>query len=315
MHEGTMTVVGLGEVLWDLLPAGRKLGGAPANFAYHAQALGARGVVASCIGTDALGREVTESLERLGLTVAYVTRAADHPTGTVEVKLDERGHPSYTIIENVAWDFIPCTEQLRALARRCEAVCFGSLAQRCPTSRGTIRSFLQHTPPGCLRVFDINLRQHFYDYAVVSDALASATVLKLNDDELPAIGELLGLSGSERDLMEQLATAHDLGLIALTRGDRGSMLLSADDCVEHPGFQVDVADTVGAGDAFTAALTVGLLRGLDLERISVAANRLAGFVCTQSGATPPIPAELAQLPCSDAPVQQPPLGFTPGRGQ
>ena len=290
-------VVGVGEVLWDLLPAGKQLGGAPGNFAYHAAALGARGVVVSRVGDDDLGREALGRVKSLGLDPAFITTDPWRPTGTVEVRLDERGAADYVIHERVAWDYIPTTPALLDLAARADAVCYGTLAQRAPESRQTIRAFLAATrPDGCLRVFDINLRQQDYSAALLRDLLPLSHVLKLNDEELPVVARLLGVAGSGPAVLRHLLNDHpNLRLIALTRGGRGGVLLTQrGEEYDHGGFPANVVDTVGAGDSFTAALVTGLLhpRTPGLSEINAFANRVAAFVCSQPGATPRMPSEL-----------------------
>lgn len=292
--DNSYTLVGLGEILWDMLPTGKQLGGAPANFAYHAQALGANGVVASCIGDDELGKEVLSWLGGLGLDCRYIAVDKAHPTGTVTVKLDEKGEPDFTIHENVAWDFIPLSADLLELAARTDAVCFGSLCQRLEVSRDTVRRFLQATKPDCLRVFDINIRQSFYNKDIVHAMLGLSNVLKLNDEELPIVAKLLYITGCQSDILSQLTQRYKLRLIALTRGAGGSRLYAQEQDSSHPGFAAQVADTVGAGDSFTAMMTLGLLRGEDLDKTNKDANRVASYVCSQSGATPELPADLVQ---------------------
>lgn len=291
-HRSNFVLVGLGEVLWDLLPGGRQLGGAPANFAYHARALGSRGIVVSCVGDDYLGREILHRFGELGLECGYIAIDREHPTGTVTVELDAAGKPDYIIHEGVAWDFIPFNPDLQALAGRADAVCFGSLCQRSAVSRETIRRFLEATREDCLRVFDINLRQSYFNADTIHAMLDLSNVLKLNDEELPVVAELLEMEGSESDLLARLIDRYSLYLIALTRAARGSRLARAGKESTHPGYAVKVADTVGAGDSFAAALAVGLLRGESLDRINKRANLLAGYVCTRSGAMPELPAEL-----------------------
>jgi fructokinase len=292
--ENNYTLVGLGEILWDMLPTGKQLGGAPANFAYHAQALGANGVVVSCIGDDDLGNEVLSRLGGLGLDCRYIAVDKAHPTGTVTVKLDENGEPDFTIHENVAWDFIPLSADLLELAVRTDAVCFGSLCQRLEVSRDTVRRFLQATKPDCIRVFDINIRQSFYNKDIVHAMLSLSNVLKLNDEELPIVADLLDITGSQSDILSQLTRRYKLRLIALTRGAGGSRLYAQGQDSSHPGFSAQVADTVGAGDSFTAMMTLGLLRGEELDKINEEANRVASYVCSQSGATPELPDDLVQ---------------------
>lgn len=282
-------VVGIGELLWDLLPGGRKLGGAPANFAYHAQMLHMDACIVSCVGADDPGRDLLDRLGKLGLTTDFITASAAHPTGTVSVELTGNGIPNYTIHENVAWDCIPWTPTLPALASSAQAVCFGSLAQRETTSRATLRQFLRAVPSGCVRVFDINLRKSYYDRDILETSLQAADVLKLNDEEIEEVSRLLDLPAAADAAAAALLHRYDLDLIALTRGSRGSVLVTASERVEHTGVPVTVADTVGAGDAFTAALVAGRLLGKELPSISAAANRLGAFVASQSGATPAIP--------------------------
>ncbi|HYW80282.1 MAG TPA: carbohydrate kinase [Thermoguttaceae bacterium] len=288
-------VVGLGEVLWDMLPDGKQFGGAPANFAYHAQALGADANVVSCVGDDDLGSEILDRLDGLQLSHDDVARTDQHPTGTVSVELDADGKPDYVIHEPVAWDVIPWSERLTTLAAQADAVCFGSLAQRSPVSRQTIRDFLAATPAECLRIFDINLRQHYYSTEIIADSLQTANILKLNDEELPEIARLLSIPGDERDVLKTLRKQFDLALIALTKGDRGSVLLTADDESIHPGQPAEIADTVGAGDAFTAVIAMSWMQGRKLDAINAHANRVASFVCSKNGATPEMPSELREL--------------------
>ena len=289
----TYTIVGLGEILWDMLPAGKQLGGAPANFAYHAQALGAEGVVVSCIGDDDLGREILSQLDGLGLDCQYIAVDKANRTGTVTVKLDANGVPDFTIHENVAWDFIPLSAPLLELAARADAVCFGSLCQRSDVSRDTVRRFLEKTKPDCLRIFDINIRQSYYSKDIIGAMLDTSNVLKLNDDELPLVGELLDIKGSESEILAELAARYELRLIVLTKGADGSRLYGPDGDSESKGVPPEkIADTVGAGDAFTAAVAVGLLNGNGLEQINAHANRVASFVCSQHGATPKLPDDL-----------------------
>jgi fructokinase len=282
-------LVGLGEILWDMLPDGKQLGGAPANFAYHAQALGGRGVVVSCIGNDELGKEILSRLKALGLESGYIGEDENHPTGTVTVELDEMGKPNYTIHENVAWDYIVCNRGLLDLASRVDAVCYGSLCQRSEVSRSTVREFLGTTRSDCLRVFDINLRQSYFSKEIVDTMLKMSNVLKLNDEELPVVSDLLGFDGSETDVLSRLIEVYELRMVALTRGADGSRLYAQGAESSCQGFAAKVADTVGAGDSFTAAMTLGLLYRKGLERINEFSNRVASFVCSQRGATPGLP--------------------------
>jgi fructokinase len=218
-----------------------------------------------------------------------------HPTGTVTVKLDEAGVPDFTIHKNVAWDYIPLSDPLLALASRADAVCFGSLCQRSDVSRDTVRRFLENTRPDCLRIFDINIRQSYYSKDIVHAMLETSNVLKLNDDELPLVAELLDIKGAESEILAELVARYQLRLIVLTKGADGSRLYGPDGDSESKGVPPEqIADTVGAGDAFTAAVAVGLLNGNGLEQINAHANRVASFVCSQHGATPNLPDELVQ---------------------
>ena len=283
--------IGLGEILWDLLPSGKQLGGAPANFAYHAHALGAEARVVSRVGNDPLGREILDRLRALGLTTDGIGVDTNAPTGTVSVELAADGQPRFIIHENVAWDRMVADEASLAFAARADAVCFGSLAQRREPSRSSIRALVAATPATALRVFDINLRQQFYSPEIVETSLQLANVLKLNDQELPVLAAMFGLRGGVREQLAALAKQFGLRAVALTRGAHGSLLLAAGIWSDHPGLAVKVADTIGAGDAFTAALTLGLLAGRPLDDINRHANEVAAYVCSQPGATPPMPGQ------------------------
>ena len=292
--KGKFLVVGLGEILWDVLPDGKQLGGAPTNFAYHCQVLGSQAVIVSCIGNDKLGKEILDTLENLELPADHIAIDSQHPTGTVTVEIDRQGKPDYEIHENVAWDFIPTSPNLIALASQADAVCFGTLSQRSEASRKTIRKFLDATHPGCIRVYDINLRQNYYSKQIVDDMLKHAEILKLNDEELPVVAKMLEINGDEDTLMETILKRYALKLIVLTKGSEGSVLFAdGEKSVSKSSDEIKIADTVGAGDAFTAAVTTGLLHGKGLDEINKFANRLAAFVCTQKGATPIVPDTLA----------------------
>ena len=288
MAESTYRVVGLGEILWDLLPAGRQLGGAPANFAYIAALLGDRSVAASRLGDDPLGNQAREHLTRLQLSTAYLQTDVAHPTGTVKVDLDALGQPRFEFAEQVAWDFLEWTPSWQQLAAEADAVCFGSLAQRAPASCSTIQNFLRATRPEGLRVFDVNLRQHFFNREILSHSLEVASIVKVNHEELPRILEILGLAkGDDDSSARRLAGLHNVQLVCVTRGPRGSLIVSRKGKVsEHPGFRVPIADTVGAGDAFTAAMVHHYLRGAPIDRINEAANRMGAWVASQVGGMP-----------------------------
>ncbi len=283
-------VVGLGEVLWDLLPEGKRAGGAPANFAYHAAALGARGFVVSSVGDDLLGSELIETLDSLGVNCDFVVVDLSHPTGTVSVTLDDRGDAHYAIHENVAWDHIPHDAEL-ALAAKADAICVGTLAQRATVSRESIHRFLDSIRPQCVRVLDVNLRQPGHE-GFIAATLAKCNVVKLNESEWPIVARTLDLPESVPEGLEVLRSRYQLRLAALTRGANGSILSSAEGISERPGVAVRVVDTVGAGDAFTAAVVMGLLFGDELEELHQRAEEVASFVCTQPGATPKLPRSL-----------------------
>ena len=281
-------MVGLGEVLWDLLPSGRVLGGAPTNFAYMTSVLGNRGIVASRVGTDNLGQEACKAMEDLGLTTEYIQRDEDHETGSAGVLLDPAGLPTFTIKESVAWDFLRWTAAWEELSAQADVVCYGSLAQRSSISAHTIDQFLSNAREETLKIFDVNLRQAFYSTEILRKLFLQADIAKLTDQEMRRVGSLLssGDTNDEEELADWLRGEFELKLVCITRGDRGSLLVSQGDVVEHPGLTVDVVDTVGAGDAFTACLAHQFIQGLPLVEISESANRFAAWVVTQMGAMP-----------------------------
>jgi fructokinase len=287
-------IVGVGELLWDLLPSGKQLGGAPANFAYITNLLGDTGIPASRVGRDSLGDEALDRLAQLGLSADYIQRDPTQPTGTVQIEVDAAGQPRFEISESVAWDSLDWTPQWQALAQQADAVCFGSLAQRSERSRATILKFVQASQPNAVRIFDVNLRQNFFAAEILAASMTLATIIKLNQEELPRIMRLLELEHhGDQDSARRLLSLHDLELVCVTRGSGGSLLVTADESSGHPGFRVQVADTVGAGDAFTAALVEGYLRGTSLQQINEAANRVGAWVASQPGATPTLKASLA----------------------
>ena len=280
-------VVGLGEVLWDILPRGKHLGGAPANFAYITTLLGDEGVVASRVGHDKLGAETIAELATLGLSRDSVQRDEQHPTGVAKVEVDAKGCAQFSIEQPAAWDFLEWTPEWEALARSADAVCFGSLAQRAPTSRATIGKFLGALRARAIRVFDVNLRTPFYSAGVIDESMKLADIVKLNDEEVPRVMKLIGLvHADEKSSARQLIQRYESKLVCVTRGGRGSLLVSKDDSHEQPGLVVKIADTVGAGDAFTASLVHGYLRGRSLEVMNRTANRVGAWVATQVGPTP-----------------------------
>ncbi|MBW8002878.1 MAG: carbohydrate kinase [Planctomycetes bacterium] len=363
--------IGLGEILWDILPDETHLGGAPANFAYHAGALGADAVVVSAVGNDSQGEKILKKLKAMNLSTEYIKTSDKYPTGSVTVDINEQGNPSYEIHENSAWDFIEFSPKLNELAQNADVICFGSLAQRRQVSRDTIQSFLKSAKPTSLRIFDVNIRQNFYSKQILEQSLQAANILKINTKELKIIAELLDTKRSEdttepgalpkpdvfsdtkrsedttepgnlpepdvfsdtkrsaepdvfsdtkrseepdvfsdtkrsaepgvfsendeKSLLKDLLNRCDLSLIALTRGFDGSTLVTAERISNHRGFHLEPVDTVGAGDAFLAALSWGLINKLDLDLINNYANHIAGYVCTQTGATPIIPKELLRI--------------------
>ena len=281
------TTIGLGELLWDVFPDSRQLGGAPANFAYMTRLLGDEGIVASRVGADELGEEATRRLTALGLNAAFVQRDPTYRTGVVQVELDAQGQPTFQIAEPAAWDYFEWTAVWQSLAQRADAVCFGSLAQRSPQSRQTIFSFLKMIRPGTTRVFDVNLRQAFYSPKILADSAKNADIIKLNHDELPLVVRLLEFPYHDQESAAQwLRQTFRIKLVCITRGAEGSLLAEEDGVHEHPGIRVRVADTVGSGDAFTAALVYHYLRGGSLASMNEAANRMGAWVASQTGATP-----------------------------
>ena len=296
-------VVGLGEVLWDVLPEGKKLGGAPANFAYHAgQFLGMDNTIAvSALGEDRLADETVEALREHGLN--DLLPRVPYPTGTVQVQLDEQGIPTYDIKENVAWDNIPFDDDIAQIARSCRAVCFGSLAQRNVVSRSTIQQFLDATPADCLKIFDINLRQQFYTQEVIRESLQRCNILKINDEELVLIGRMFGYPGLDIENKCWLILGkYNLDMLVLTCGTNGSYVFSRCESLSSPttssqmSFQetpkVVVADTVGAGDSFTGSFVGSLLNGKTVAEAHRTAVKVSAYVCTQNGAMPAYTAEL-----------------------
>ncbi|MBR4363732.1 MAG: carbohydrate kinase [Prevotella sp.] len=284
-------VVGLGEVLWDVLPDGKKLGGAPANFAYHAGQFGLETLAVSALGKDALAEETIAALDDRGLK--YLLPRVDYPTGTVQVTLTVDGIPTYEIKENVAWDNIPYTPELAEIASNCRAVCFGSLAQRNVTSWATIRQFLDNTPTDCLKVFDINLRQQFYTKDVIEESLKRCNILKINDEELVVIKRMYGYDDLDmRGICEKILADYQLKMLVLTCGTNGSYVFAPGLTSFQETPKVKVADTVGAGDSFTGSFCASILNGKSLEEAHRKAVAVSAFVCTQNGAMPKYPVDL-----------------------
>ncbi|MBQ7988784.1 MAG: carbohydrate kinase [Bacteroidaceae bacterium] len=286
-------VVGLGEVLWDVLPEGKKLGGAPANFAYHAgQFLGSDNTIAiSALGEDRLADETIEALREHNLN--DLLPRVPYPTGTVQVTLAEGGIPTYDIKENVAWDNIPFDDDIAAIAKNCRAVCFGSLAQRNIVSRTTIQKFLDATPDDCLKIFDINLRQQFYTKEIIQESIRRCNILKINDEELVLIGRMFGYPGLDIENKCWLILGkYNLDMLVLTCGTNGSYVFTPGNVSFQETPKVTVADTVGAGDSFTGSFVGSILNGKSVAEAHRTAVRVSAFVCTQNGAMPALPTEL-----------------------
>ncbi len=289
-------VVGLGELLWDCFEDSRLPGGAPANVAFHAGQLGCRGVVCSRVGRDELGNELLEFLAGQGLDTALVQRDAVYPTSKVTVDTSQPDHPRFIIHENVAWDYLALEPALGQLLGRAAAVCFGTLAQRSPESRRTIQQAIRAVAPGCLVVYDVNLRQHFYDRECVEASLRASRVAKLNAEEVIELDKLLGFdSPSQVDFARTVQRRFGVDAVCITRGDQGCLLVGADEVVDDPGSPVRVADAVGAGDAFTAALIVARLRAWPLQAQAAFANAVGALVASRPGAMPILREEFARL--------------------
>jgi fructokinase len=281
------TIIGLGEIVWDLFPGKKQLGGAPANFAYMTSLLGDDAKIASRIGRDALGAETIQALKSLHLDTSHLQEDELHPTGTVIVSLKPDGQPKYEIIEGVAWDFLQMIDGWSHLSRQADAVCFGSLAQRSAVSRETILDFLRHLRPGALRVFDVNLRQQFFTRDILDQSARLADIMKCNQEEILIVAGLLGSPDEDLQAPAQwLLQTYHLKLLCVTRGEHGSVLFSPSGTHSHPGYETKVIDTVGAGDAFTAGLVHHYLRGSSLKKMNEAANQMGAWVASQSGATP-----------------------------
>lgn len=286
-------VVGMGEALWDVLPEGKKIGGAPANFAYHVSQFGLPSCVVSAVGNDALGDEIIENFTSKGLT--HLIERVPYPTGTVQVDIDQAGIPQYEIKENVAWDNIPYTARLEDLATRAKAVCFGSLAQRNVVSRNTINRFLDAMPHNDdnLVVFDVNLRQGFFTKEILCNSMKRCNILKINDEELVTVSRLFGYPGIDlQDKCWILLGKYNLKMLILTCGINGSYVFTPGNVSFQPTPKVEVADTVGAGDSFTAAFISSILKGKSVEEAHRKAVETSAFVCTMPGAMPVLPAQL-----------------------
>ena len=285
-------IIGLGEVLYDVLPQGAKLGGAPANFAFHASQFGYEAMAVSAVGNDILGDHALKTFDENGLK--YIIPRVPYPTGTVNVTLNESGVPTYTFTPDVAWDHIPFTPEMEAVAREARAVCFGSLAQRSPVSRETINKFLEMTPEDCLKIFDVNLRGNFYNKEVLQQGVRHADILKINDEELIVIGRMFDYPGLDmEEKCRIIMHRYNLKMVVLTCGTNGSYVFARDGFTSFkPTPKVEVADTVGAGDSFTGAFTAPILSGKSIGEAHEIAVKVSAYVCTKKGAMPKLPDKL-----------------------
>lgn len=276
-------VVGIGELLWDVFPDQKKAGGAPINFVYHATQMGAEGCAISAVGNDVFGTEIIQELEKNHIC-NYIEKV-EHPTGSVLVELNN-GSPTYTIIEGVAWDYLPLTQQAVELVKNADAICFGTLAQRSPVSHETIKTLLEYAPEKALRFFDINLRQHYYSKELIEESLQKANVFKLNDEELAILRPMFDLKGSDDEICRTFMEKYNLHYLVLTAGSVSSTIYSPAEKSAIPTPKVTVADTVGAGDSFSGAFVYSILTGKSLQEAHQKAVDIAAFVCTQQGAWP-----------------------------
>lgn len=294
IRDMVFKVAGIGEILWDVFPDGPRFGGAPANFSCSAAELAQSAAevwMVSAVGNDTLGHDAIGALQQRGVRTSMV-QVRDEPTGRVLVELDQSGAASYQFEENSAWDFLHWGDEMQRFAADCDAVCFGTLGQRAADSCRTIRNFLEATNTDALRILDVNLRQPYYSDELILESLEAANVLKLNDEELPYVGKLAGCHGDHQTVMQQLADRYQLRCVALTRGADGALIVSGDSVSDLPGTKVNVVDTVGAGDAFTASMTLGLLAEEDLDEVNRCASAVAAYVCAHAGGTMPFPANL-----------------------
>lgn len=287
-----MMAAGLGEILWDMLPEGPKLGGAPANFAYQFTALGGHGLPVTRVGDDEQGREALALLQERGVDVSAITVDPKHPTGRVDITLDADGVPEYVFPPDVAWDFIELNDAAKNAAVQLDAVCFGTLAQRNAVSAASIRRFLDILPSKVLKVFDINIRQEFYTPEIIRRSLRMADVLKINDEELDLVARLFVKKRRGVDALVHLREEYKLKMAVLTRGNGGSLIVASEGLSDLPGASVRVVDTVGAGDSFTAAMVLATLKGTSIEDTNRYATECAAYVCTQAGAMPDMPESL-----------------------
>ena len=283
-----LKVIAVGEIVWDMLPAGKQLGGAPLNFAFFSKELGAEAYAVSAIGNDVLGDETLAVASATGVNLDYLQRN-NLPTSRVLISLDNEGVPQYEIVENVAWDALECPQMILDLVKDASVMCWGSLAQRSVTSRQSVLAMLSAAPKECVKVFDINIRQHYYSREVIETSLGYADILKLNEDELPLVASILGLSGLEHDIVSQLIEKYALKYLVYTHGADFSEVFSATGEYSHvPTPKVKVVDTVGAGDSFTAVFVTSILQGLSMAESHARAVEVSAYVCTQNGAINPL---------------------------
>lgn len=295
-HEGVkmnqhkqLVIAGIGELLWDVLPHGEFIGGAPINFAYHVTALGARGIPLTTIGQDARGERALAELQQRGVDIAAIAVTDKYPTGFVSVVVEEDGQASYVFPDQLAWDYLQINAYGARLRTSLDAICFGTLGQRSEQSRRVIGDYLDSLGPATVKVFDINLRQNFYSRQVIEASLVRADILKLSEEELPVLGQVLALQEPVEQWLELLIQRYNLLMVIFSRGDKGSLLRTPDSFSDHPGIVTAVKDTIGAGDSFTAAAIIGYLQGLPLAAINTQANKVAAYVCSQQGAMPHLP--------------------------
>lgn len=281
-----LNAVGIGELLWDLLPTGKLVGGAPSNFAYHTQQQGAFSCIVSAVGNDSNGKEIKEALLEKNLTTNYI-QTVDYPTGTVDVNLNPLGEPSYSINENVAWDYISLPKNIDKQIKHTAILCFGSLAQRNAHTRNSIKKIIQKVNDDCLIVFDINIRQSYYNKEIIQESLEICNVLKLNIDELAILRSLFNLKGlDDKVVIEKLMKQYNLKLVALTYGSKGSVLITPTDESQLETPKINVIDTIGAGDSFTATMAMEFVKGESLDKVHQRAIEVSSFVCQSNGAMP-----------------------------
>lgn len=285
-------IAGIGELLWDVLPGGEVLGGAPINFAYHVTALGACGIAISTIGEDQRGEKALAILAAHGLDTTTISVQSEYETGYVSALVDSTGVATYTFPDEVAWDHLQINTHAKALTGNLDALCFGTLAQRSAQSRQAIAAYVAAQAKHTLRVYDVNLRQNFYSREILLSSLALADIVKLSDEEMPVIAKMLGLHGDSRAVLTALVADFSLKMAVFTRGGTGSLLMTSTESSDHPGISATVVDTIGAGDSFTAAAVLGFLQGRSLDDINERANRVAAFVCSRHGAMVPVPENL-----------------------